>query len=156
MSIEHAPEKPAITFIETPDWIKNKKSTINPQNFKDNKCFQYSVIISLYHKQIKNNPERISKIKPFSINLNWEYINFPPQEQDYQQLEMKNKPIALNILQTDDNKKISHLYKPEFNNTRENKAILLILQDNEKQHYLPVKRLNGLLKKRLVIVENLV
>ena len=26
------------TFIESPDWIKNKKCTINPQN-KDNKCF---------------------------------------------------------------------------------------------------------------------
>ena len=34
------------TFIESPDWIKNKNFTINPQN-KDNKCFQYSVIISL-------------------------------------------------------------------------------------------------------------
>ena len=45
------------TFIESPGWIKNKKCTINPQN-KDNKCFQYTVIISLYQKEIKNNPER--------------------------------------------------------------------------------------------------
>ena len=43
------------TFIESPDWIKNKKCTINPQN-KDNKCFQYSIILSLYHKEIKRNP----------------------------------------------------------------------------------------------------
>ena len=57
------------TFTESLDWIKNKKCTINPQN-KDNKFFQYSVIISLYHKEIKNNPERISKIKPFINNLN--------------------------------------------------------------------------------------
>ena len=26
------------TFVESPDWIKNKKCTINPEN-KDNKCF---------------------------------------------------------------------------------------------------------------------
>ena len=44
------------TFIESPDWIKNKKCTINPQN-KDNKCFQYSIIVSLYHKEIANNPK---------------------------------------------------------------------------------------------------
>ena len=44
------------TFVESPDWIKNKKCTINPQN-KDNKCFQYSIIVSLYHKEIKNNPK---------------------------------------------------------------------------------------------------
>ena len=28
-------------FIHSPDWIKNKKATINPINKKDNKCFQY-------------------------------------------------------------------------------------------------------------------
>ena len=85
------------TFVEFPDWIKNKKCTINPQN-KDNKCFQYSIIVSMYHKEIKNNPERISKIKPFINNFNWENINFPPEEEDYKTLEMNNKSIALNIL----------------------------------------------------------
>ena len=78
------------TFIESPDWIKDKKCTINPQN-KDNKCCQYPVIISLYHKEIKNNPERISKIKPFINNLNWENINFSPEEQDYKTFETNNK-----------------------------------------------------------------
>ena len=86
------------TFIETPEWIKNKKCTINPQNCKDNKCFQYSITISLYHKEIKNNPERVAKSRPFINNINWENINFPPQEQDYQQFGMNNKSIALNIL----------------------------------------------------------
>ena len=69
------------TFVESPDWIKNKRCTINPKN-KDNKCFQSSVIISSYHKEIKINPERMSKIKPFINNLNWENINFPPEKQD--------------------------------------------------------------------------
>ena len=71
------------TFIESPAWIKNKSCTINPLN-NDNKCFQYSIIISLFHKEIKSNPERISKIKPFIDNLDWKNINFPPEEQDYQ------------------------------------------------------------------------
>ena len=84
------------TFIESPDWIKNKKCTINPQN-KDNKCFQYSVTISLNYQKIKNNPERISKIKPFINNLNWNNINFPPKEQDYKTFQMNDKSIALNI-----------------------------------------------------------
>ena len=57
------------TFVESADLIKNKKRTINPQN-KDNKCFQYSIIVSMYHKEIKYNPERISKIKPFIKILN--------------------------------------------------------------------------------------
>ena len=105
------------TFIESPDWIKNKKCTINPQN-KGNKCFQYSIIISLYHKEIKNNPDIISKIKPFINNLNWENINFPPEEEDFKTFEMNNKSVALNVLHTHSDEKISHFYKSEFNKTR--------------------------------------
>ena len=94
------------TFVEFPDWIKNKKCTINPQN-KDNRWFQYSIIVSLYYKEIKNSPGRISKIKTFINNLNWENINFPQEEQDYRTSEMNNKSIALNILQVNE-QKISH------------------------------------------------
>ena len=36
------------TFIKTPGWIKNKYCTISPKN-NDNKCFQYSITLSLYH-----------------------------------------------------------------------------------------------------------
>ena len=32
------------SFIESPDWIKIKKSTINPQN-EDDKSFQYATIV---------------------------------------------------------------------------------------------------------------
>ena len=46
------------TFIESTEWMKNKKCTINQQN-KDNKCFQYSVRIALNYPKSKNNPERI-------------------------------------------------------------------------------------------------
>ena len=30
----------AESYIISPDWIANKKATINPKNEKDNKCFQ--------------------------------------------------------------------------------------------------------------------
>ena len=41
-------KKDSTTFIKTPGWINNKKCTINPQN-KDNKCFQYPIVLSLLH-----------------------------------------------------------------------------------------------------------
>ena len=139
------------TFIKTPEWIKNKKFTNNPQN-GDNKCFQYSVTVALNYQNIKQNPERISKIKPVLNNLNWDNIKFPPQEQDYKTFEMNNKSIALNILFAND-QKISHYYKSGFKKTGENQVILLMINDNqcnspEKQYYLAVKRLNALLKKK--------
>ena len=53
------------SYIDSPDWIKNKKAAINPLNKNDNKCFQYAVIIALYYEEIKNDPQKITKIKPF-------------------------------------------------------------------------------------------
>ena len=107
----------------------------NPQS-NDNKSFQYSVTLSLHHKEIGLNPCRISNIGPFINNLNWENINFPPTEQNYQQFEMNNTSIALNILQANNEEKIGHLYKSRYNKTRENKVILLQL---ENKHFLKLK-----------------
>ena len=35
------------SYIESPEWIKNKGVTINPKNTKDNNCFQYAIIAAL-------------------------------------------------------------------------------------------------------------
>ena len=56
------------SHIDSPKRVKNKRATINPQNKKDDRCFQYSVTVALNHEQIKDHPERISKIKPLLIN----------------------------------------------------------------------------------------
>ena len=44
------------SYIDSSDWIKNKKATINPINKKDNRCFQYGVNIALNHEEIKKDP----------------------------------------------------------------------------------------------------
>ena len=85
------------SYIDPPEWIKNKKSTINPQN-NDYKCFQYAVIISLNHDKINRDPQRISKIKPFIDQYNWNDIDFPSTGKDWKKFELNNESIALNIL----------------------------------------------------------
>ena len=52
---------------------------------------------------------------------------------------MNNESIALNVLQLDNEQKISHLYKSKYNKTKENTAILLMITDNDTQNYLAVK-----------------
>ena len=44
------------SYIKSPEWILNKRATINPKN-KDNKCFQYSITAALNHQNIENHPE---------------------------------------------------------------------------------------------------
>ena len=36
------------SYIDSPEWLKNKNATINPQNNDDN-CFQYALTVALYH-----------------------------------------------------------------------------------------------------------
>ena len=84
------------SYIDSPKWLKDKKSTINPKN-NDNKCFQYAVTLALIIDRIKKDPQRISKIKPFIDQYNWKDIEFPPTSKDWRKLELNSK-VALNIL----------------------------------------------------------
>ena len=55
------------SYTYYPEWLKNKKVTTNPKN-NDNRCFQYAINVALNYEQIKKNPQRISKIRPFIAN----------------------------------------------------------------------------------------
>ena len=62
------------SYIDSPKWLKDKKSTINPKN-NDDKCFQYAVTLPLNLDTIKNDPQIISKNKPFIDQYNWKDID---------------------------------------------------------------------------------
>ena len=58
------------SYVKSPEWIRNKRATINPKNEDDNNCFQYALTVALNHQSIENHPERISNIKPFINEYN--------------------------------------------------------------------------------------
>ena len=133
------------SYIDSPQWLKNTKSTINPKN-NDDKCFQYAVTLALNLNSIDNHLERISKIKPFIDQYNWKDIDFPAMGKDLKKFESNNE-IALNVLYVPHNtKKINIAYKSKHNLTREKQVILLMISNGEKWHYLTVKNLSGLLR----------
>ena len=35
------------SYVKSPEWLHNKGVTINPQNTKDNNCFQYAITAAL-------------------------------------------------------------------------------------------------------------
>ena len=134
------------SYIDSPEWLKNKNATINPQNNDDN-CFQYALTVALNHQNIVNNPQIISKIKPFIDQYNWKEIDFPSHSKDWKKFEQNNKTIALNILFVPHNtEKIRLAYKSKHNFKRENQVILLMITDGKKWHYLAVKSLPALLR----------
>ena len=76
--------------------VENKKVTLNPENNDDN-CFQYALSVALNHQNIGKKPQRISKIKPFMDQFNWNEIDFPSHSKDWKKVEQNNKTVALNI-----------------------------------------------------------
>ena len=106
----------------------NKKSKNN-----DDKCFQYAITVALNHQNIKNNPERITKIKLFIDQYDWKEIHFPSNKKDWNVFEKNNKAIAFNILYVPYNtEKIRDTYKSKHNLKRKNQIILLMITDGKK------------------------
>ena len=133
------------SYIDSPKWLKDKKSTINPKS-NDHKCFRYAATLALNFDNINNHPEKISKIRPFIDQYNWKDIDFPPTNKEWEKFELNNK-VTLNILYTPHNtKKIQLAYKSKYNLTYDKQIILLMITDGEKWHYLVVKNLSGLFK----------
>ena len=77
-------------YINSPDWIKKKKATINPKN-TDNKCFQYTATVALNYEEIESHPERVSNIKLFINKYNWKGTIHPSKTDD----EKKKKQSLL-------------------------------------------------------------
>ena len=83
--------------IDSPEWLKNKKPTINQINKKDDNYFQHAITIALNYEEIGKNPERITKIKPLMNKFNWKDIDFTSHKNDWNEFEKNNKSIALNV-----------------------------------------------------------
>ena len=140
-------------YIKSPEWLENKRATINLKNKKDDKCFQYVLTLALNHQNIERNYRRISKIKPFIGQGNWKDIDFPSDKKDWKKFEQNDKKIALNVLFVPHNtKQIIVAHKSKYNHKRDNQVILLIITDIkrsdgvEKWHYLAVKSFSALLR----------
>ena len=104
------------SYMKSPEWIVNKRATINLKNLSDDKCFQYSINVALHHQDMENHPERITNIGPHTGLYNLEGIELPAGIKDWKSFERNNKTIALNILFVPHNEKTINLaYKSKHN-----------------------------------------
>ena len=139
-------------YIDSPDLIKSKKTTINPISKKDNKCFRYAVTVALNYEEIEKDPLRKTESNPFMDKYNCKGINFPSEKDDWKKIEKNNITIALNVLYAK-KEKIYPAYVSKHNSNREKQVILLRIPNGEKRkarserrwHYLAVKKQSALL-----------
>ena len=125
------------SYIKSPEWLENKKATINPKNKNDDECLRWSIISALnYNDIMKKEFENIFK------KIKHEGKDFSLYKRDWENFEQNNESIALNVLfSSKDSEEITLLYKSEYNLERENKVLLLMINDddNEKYYYFAVK-----------------
>ena len=124
-------------------WLRDKKEAI----IKNNNSFQNALDDALNYQSIETHPEKISKLKTYINEYNWEGIEFPEGPKDWKKFERNNKTIDLNTLFMKQNTEtISVVYRSEYNNKHKTQVILLMTTDGKKRHYLAVTNLSALLQ----------
>ena len=118
--------------IDTPEWLKHKKATINPQNKNDVFCFMYIIGIALYHNELGKNPGCISKKLGIYCAFNWYNIDFPASYKDYATFERLNSDFALNILYVSLNEQnICPEYISSHNFDKKDQVIMFKISDGK-------------------------
>ena len=133
------------SYIELLEWLKSKKAVINSQN-KDEECFKWAVIAALHHKEIKKNHQRISRLRPYENQYNWEGLEFPVSIKKIDKFEKNNPGIAVNVLFSNKGS-IYTAYRSERNVKCKKQVNLLMIVDGEKRHYTAIKNISRLLSK---------
>ena len=100
-----------------------------------------AVIASLHHTDIEKDPQRISNLRKFENNYNWDGLEFPMSVNKIDKFE-KNNDIAINVLANGND--IHTLRRSKYNNDRRPVNLLLIC-DGNKRHYTTIKNLSRLL-----------
>lgn len=140
--IEYSPITGA-SYIELPEWIKNKKAVINVKN-NDQECFKWAILSAKY-KQNKD-PQRVSKYKNYKNELNFKGITFPVTINQIDKFENQND-LIINVyheVMTIEPLKISKKLK-----TIEDKVInLLLIRDDENSHYCWIKDFSRLVRSQ--------
>ena len=119
---------------------------INPQN-NDEQCFKWAVIAALHHEDIKQNPERISLLRPYEKQYNYKQLEFPASIKKIDKFEKNNPGIAVNVLFS--KKKSQNIYtvrRSKHNVECKKQVNLLMAEDGEKRHYTAIKNISRLLR----------
>ena len=103
------------SYIKSPEWLANKKATINPKNKIDDECLRWSTSSALdYNEIIKKEFENIFK------KIKHEDKDFSSHKRGWENFEQNNESIALNFLFASIHiEEITLVYKSEHNLERE-------------------------------------
>ena len=122
------------SYIDLPNELKNSaKGLINIKN-KDDECFRWCHIKHLNPQ--RKDPQRIKKAdKQYIETLDYTNIVFPVSQKQYIKIEKQNS-IRINVFGYENEQPYPiHISEETF----EDQMNLLLITEDEKKHYVPIK-----------------
>ena len=133
----------AKSYIPLPDKIRKKEAIINVQN-KDNQCFKWSITSAVFPQ--KEHTYRVSKkLRSNTSKLNWAGLEFPVQVDKIGIFEKNNSRYAVNVYSYD---KEVNILRNSDNDKREKTINLLLISNDETNHYCWIKSMSRLLNSQ--------
>ena len=129
------------SYIPLPDWLAKKKAIINPKN-SDVECFKWAVIVAMRWEEIDRDHQRISKLRRYKDDFDWDGIKLPASIRDIKRFESRNE-ITINILALEDKKVYICRKSKEYDLV----ANLMLITDHNKKHQVAIKSLRRLLSR---------
>ena len=137
----------AARHIPIPKKLADKKFITNMEN-DDNKCFLWSVLRAINPK--KKNRERTDKeLKKKEGSVNMEGKDYPVRLKDITKFEKQNPTISVTVLGYIDWGKVYPLRNSEYVFDRKHVVVLILIEEDEVNHYCLVKSLSRLLTSQV-------
>ena len=128
----------ASSYIELPSSLYMKKAIINVKNENDNECFKWAVTSAVF--PAKEHGERLSKqMRKDSEKFDWTGIEFPVSLKQIDKFENQNN-YAINVFGYE-----RVVYPLRISKKNEQVINLLLIADEETNHYCWIKNMSRLL-----------
>ena len=131
-----------LSYLPLPDWLAKKGAIINPKN-SDMECFKWTVIAAMKWREIGDHNERISKLRRYEDDFDWDRIKFPGSFRDIKRFESRNE-ITINILAFERKKVYICRKGKEYDRV----ANLMLITDQNDKQYVAIKSLRRLLSRQ--------
>ena len=130
------------SYIPLPPKLAQKKAIINMKN-EDDKCFTWSVLRALNPRE--EHAERIDKdLNKKDDSLNMTGIVYPVQLNAIDKFERQNPTISINVFGYEES-----IYPLRVSKCGDREVVnLLLISDEEKQHYCLIKSMSRLLSSQ--------
>ena len=138
----------ASSYIELPKSLARKKAIINVQNENDNECFKWAVTSAVF--PAKEHGERLSKqMREDSEKFDWTGIKFPVSLKQIDKFENQNN-YAITVSGCESVEyPVDVVYPLRISKKNEQVINLLLIANEETNHYCWIKNMSRLLSKNI-------